>query len=183
MYMLKPPVAGFYTPPPSFIRPPPLGGFGPPPYLPTNLPSHSFFQGRCVSPLSLRILFSFFALSTPPFPRQFSSPKSPLSGTSDLLFLEKKGNVQGLGFGDGFGGGRPTGKKRKILFLMAHENRWAVKAGKAGKRESFLRVCWANRDPGSPILRPTPRSKKGDAFLLTVGASLLTVGASLLTVP
>ena len=34
--------------------------------------------------------FPFFALSTPRFPRQFSSPKSPLSGTSSLLILVEK---------------------------------------------------------------------------------------------
>ena len=49
--------------------------------------------------------FLFFALSSPPFLRAFSSPKSSLSGTSlrSTLSIERKGNLQSLGFGDGSG--------------------------------------------------------------------------------
>ena len=56
----------------------------------------------------------FFALSAPPFPTQFS-------GTSDLLFLVEKRQPAGLGFGDGSGGGRPTGKKGKSIFSGARK--------------------------------------------------------------
>ena len=67
--------------------------------------------------------FLFFALSAPPFPTQFSSPKSPLSGTSHLLFLVEKRQLTGAGFGDGSGRGRPTGKKGKSFFF------WRAKKG------------------------------------------------------
>ena len=61
--------------------------------------------------------FPFF-LPCPPHPSgQFSSPKCPLSGTSDLLFLVEKIQPAGAGFGDGSGRGRPTGKKGKSFFL------------------------------------------------------------------
>ena len=61
--------------------------------------------------------FPSFTLSAPPFPRQFSSPKSSLSGTSDLLFLVEKRQPPGAGFWGRFlGRGSPHRKKRKILF-------------------------------------------------------------------
>ena len=62
--------------------------------------------------------FPFFVLSAPPFPGHFSSPKSLLSGTSDLLFLvEKRGNLQGLDLGTVVDGVAPQ-EKRKILFFF-----------------------------------------------------------------
>ena len=70
---------------------------------------------------------SFLFLPCPPHPspRQFSSPESCLSGTSDLLFFcLRKGNLQGLGFGDASGWGRPTPQeKRKSFFFLAREKR------------------------------------------------------------
>ena len=74
--------------------------------------------------LFLCILFSFFlALSAPPFPTQFSSPKSPLSGTSDQLFLVEKRQPARAGFWGRFWTGSPHRKKRKILFF------WRAKKG------------------------------------------------------
>ena len=61
----------------------------------------------------------FFALSTPPFPRQFSSPKSCLSGTSDLLFLVEKMQPAGSGFWGRFWTGLSHRKKRKVFFFLA----------------------------------------------------------------
>ena len=68
--------------------------------------------------------FPFFALSAPPFPRQFSSPKSSLSGTSDLLFLVEKRQPAGAGFWGRFWTRSPHRKKRKILFF------WRAKKGR-----------------------------------------------------
>ena len=56
---------------------------------------------------------SFLCPVHPTLPSQFPSPKSPLSGTSDLLFLVEKRQLAGAGFGDGSGRGCPTGKKKK----------------------------------------------------------------------
>ena len=81
----------------------------------------SFLPSKTKSTFILCILFPFFALSTPPFPRQFSSPKSPLSGTSFLLFLVEKRQPAGLGFGDGSGRGCPTGKKGNPFFWRARK--------------------------------------------------------------
>ena len=67
------------------------------------------------SHLFLCILFSFFAFSAPPFPRQFSSPKSSLSGTSDLLFLVEERQPAGAGFWGRFWTRSPHRKKRKVL--------------------------------------------------------------------
>ena len=75
------------------------------------------------NPFFLRILFSFFALSTPPFPRQFRSPKSCLSGTSDLFFLVEHRQLPGAGFWGRFWTGRPTGKRGKIIFLARGKRR------------------------------------------------------------
>ena len=69
--------------------------------------------------------FPFFALSTPPFLRQFSSPRAPPSGTSDPVFLAEKRQFAGAGFGGRFWTGATNKKKRKILFSGAR------------KRESF----------------------------------------------
>ena len=63
--------------------------------------------------------FPFFALSTPAFPRQFSSAKSCISGTSDLLFLVEKRQPPGAGFWGRFWTGSPTGKKGKSFFSGA----------------------------------------------------------------
>ena len=65
--------------------------------------------------------FPFFALSAPPFPTQFSSPKSPLSGTSDLLFLVEKRQPAGAGFWGRFWTGSPRGKKGKSFFSGARK--------------------------------------------------------------
>ena len=70
-----------------------------------------------ITHLLLCILFSFFALSTPPFPRQLSSPKSPLSGTSNLLFLVEKRQPARAGFWGRFWTGSPHRKKGKSFFL------------------------------------------------------------------
>ena len=64
----------------------------------------------------LRILFPFFVLSTPPFPSQVSSPKSPLSGTPDLLFVVEKRQPAGAGFWGRFWMGSPH-RKNKIFFF------------------------------------------------------------------
>ena len=68
-------------------------------------------------PPFLRILspFSFSPLSTPPLPRQFSSPKSPLSATSNLLFLVEKRQAARAGLWGRFWTGSPHRKKRKIV--------------------------------------------------------------------
>ena len=59
---------------------------------------------------------SFFPFCLPPpFTRQFSSPKSPLSGTSDLLFLVEKRQPL-LGLGTVLDQVAPQ-EKRKILFF------------------------------------------------------------------
>ena len=61
----------------------------------------------------------FFALSTPPFPRQFSSPKSCLSGTSDLLFRVKKRQPPGAGFWGWSWTGLPhRGKQENPFFFL-----------------------------------------------------------------
>ena len=65
--------------------------------------------------------FPFFTLSAPSFPRQFSSPKSSLSGTSDLLFLVEKRQPPGAGFWGRFWTRSPHRKKRKILFFWRAE--------------------------------------------------------------
>ena len=49
----------------------------------------SDFCRSLLTPLFCASLSVFFSLSTPPLPRQFSSPK-PLSGTSDPFFLVEK---------------------------------------------------------------------------------------------
>ena len=82
--------------------------------IPFGAKSHLFF----VHPF-----FLFFALSAPPFPTQFSSPKSPLSGTSDLLFVVEKWQPAGAGFWGRFWTGSLHRKKRKILFF------WRAKKG------------------------------------------------------
>ena len=61
--------------------------------------------------------FPSFALSTPPFPRQFSSPKSPLSGTSFLLFLVQRRQPAGAGFWGRFWTGSPHRKKKENPFF------------------------------------------------------------------
>ena len=63
--------------------------------------------------------FPFFALSDPPFPRQFSSPKSPLAGTSDLFFLVEKRQPAGAGFWGRFWTRSPHRKKGKSFFWRA----------------------------------------------------------------
>ena len=79
------------------------------------------------SPPFLRILFFFFffALSNPPFPRRFSSPKSPLSGTLSLLFLVKKRQPAEAGFWGRFWTGSPHRKRKKKEnpFFLAREKR------------------------------------------------------------
>ena len=74
--------------------------------------------------LFLRILFSFFWPCPPhPSPGNFL-PQNPLFlGPQIYSFWYRKGNVQGLGFGDGSGLGCLTGKKRQILFF------WRAKKG------------------------------------------------------
>ena len=64
------------------------------------------------------ILFSFFALSTT-LPRQFSSPISCLSVTSDLLFLVEKRQPQGLGLGTVLDG---VNKRKSFLEIKAKRN-------------------------------------------------------------
>ena len=74
---------------------------------------------NCFPHLLLCILFSLFSLSTPPFPRQFSSPKSP-PGTSDLVilvFLVEKRQLAGPGFGGRFWTGSPHRKKGTSFFF------------------------------------------------------------------
>ena len=70
------------------------------------------------SHLFVRILFSFACPCPPhPSPGNYLSPRSPLSGTSDLLFLVKKRQpAWGLGFGDGSGGGSPHKEKKGKSF-------------------------------------------------------------------
>ena len=64
--------------------------------------------------------FLFFALSSPPFPREISCPKTPLSGTSNpLLSSRGKGNLHG--FWGRSGRGCPTGKKENPFFSGARE--------------------------------------------------------------
>ena len=67
--------------------------------------------------------FLFFTPSAPPFPTKFSSPKSPLSGTSVLLFLVKKWQPAGAGFWGRFWTGSPHRKKRNILFFWRAKKR------------------------------------------------------------
>ena len=79
--------------------------------------------GSQVPPFFVHPFFLFFALSAPPFPTQFSSSKSPLSGTSDLLFLVEERQPAGAGFWGRFWTRSPHRKKRKILFF------WRAKKG------------------------------------------------------
>ena len=53
------------------------------------------------------------SFSTQPLSRQCSSPKVPLSGTSELLW--RKGNLQGLGVGGGALRGSPHKETRNLL--------------------------------------------------------------------
>ena len=62
--------------------------------------------------------FPLFAVSTPPFPRQCSSPKSPSSGTSDLVFLVEKKSTCRAGFWGRFWTGSPHRKKENPLFYF-----------------------------------------------------------------
>ena len=73
-------------------------------------------------PFFVHPFFLFFAQSAPRFPTQCSSPKSPLSGTSDLLFLVEKRQLAGAGFWGRFWTGSPHRKKRKLLFSGARKN-------------------------------------------------------------
>ena len=93
----------------------------------------------------------FFALSTPPFPGQFSSPKSPLSGISDLLFLvEKRHDPAGVGFWGGFWtGSPPQEKKENPLFL------WGAKKGEQTARESEIFLF--GHDPVAGLHRRSER--------------------------
>ena len=72
---------------------------------PSLLTATTFF---CVS-------FFLFALSNPPFPRQFSSLKS---GTSNPLFLVEKKQFAGAGFWGRFWTGSPHREKRRIPFFL-----------------------------------------------------------------
>ena len=64
----------------------------------------------CISSPRPRLLW-------PQYPsHKTSSPKSPFSGTLDLLFLVEKGNLQGLGFGTVLDQVAPQ-EKRKTLSL------------------------------------------------------------------
>ena len=67
--------------------------------------------------LFLWILFSFFCLVHPPFPRQFFFPR--ILSFWDLrctLASGEKATSKGLGFGDSSGRGRPAGKKENPSF-------------------------------------------------------------------
>ena len=76
--------------------------------------------------------------AAPPFPGQFSSPKSPLSGTSDLLFLvETRQPCRGRVLGTVLDGFAPQEKKRKILVF------WRAKKGEF--RCQMMEACFVHR--------------------------------------
>ena len=105
--------------------------------------------------------FPFFTLSAPPFPRQFSSPKSSLSGTSDLLFLVEKRQPPGAGFRGRFWTRSPHRKKRKIVFSGARKKDGSGRGRPTGKKgKSFF--SGARKKDGSGRGRPT--GKKGKSF-------------------
>ena len=56
-------------------------------------------------------------LSTPPFPRQFSAPKSPPPGTSDLIFPVERMQSAGAGFWGRFWTGSLHRRKEEDLFF------------------------------------------------------------------
>ena len=67
--------------------------------------------------------FPFFALSAPPFPGHFSSPKSTsFWDLRSTLSRREKATCRGWVLGDGSGRGRPRGKKENPFFL-AREKR------------------------------------------------------------
>ena len=90
--------------------------------------------------------FPFFTLSAPPFPRQFSSPKSSLSGTSDLLFLVEKRQPPGAGFWGRFWTRSPHRKKRKILFFFSGARKKVRKAARLGSGQEVC-FCPSRPDP------------------------------------
>ena len=111
-----------------------------------------------IPPFFAHPFFLFLALSIPPLPSQFSSPKFPLSGTSDLLFLVEKRQPAEAGFWGRFWTGSPHRKKRKILFFSGARKKvsyiaiggsqcWATKPHNS-ERKSSKRLGW-NETPGS----------------------------------
>ena len=87
------------------------------PSQPEKIHAHSF-----VYPSFFCILFAFLCPCPPqPFPIQFSSPKSCLSGTSDLLSLVEKREPPGAGFWGPFWTGSPHRKKRKSFVSVARK--------------------------------------------------------------
>ena len=88
--------------------------------------------------------FPFFTLSTPRFPWQFSSPKSPLSGNSNLLFLVETRQPARDGFGGGFWTGSPTPeKKENPLFWLARKGEFR-KTQRGIKMDGFQMASFLN---------------------------------------
>ena len=93
-------------------------------------------------PFLVHPFFLFSALFAPPFPGQFSSPKSPLSGSSDLLFLVEKRQPAGAGvLGTVLDGVAPQEKKENPFF-------WRAKKGESKCQEKISRqhFCTPCRD-------------------------------------
>ena len=77
--------------------------------------------------LFLCILFSFFCPVRPSLPQAIFFPKIlPFWDLRPTLSRREKA-TQGLGFGDGSGRGRPTGKKGKSFFLAREKRRVIVR--------------------------------------------------------
>ena len=84
------------------------------PKTPNSL--NPLFLNRFAPPFFAHPFFLFLPCAPPPFPRQFSSPKSCLSGTSDLLFLVEKRQPPEPGFWGRLWMGPPHRKKGKSFF-------------------------------------------------------------------
>ena len=84
--------------------------------------------------------FSCFFCFSAPCPPHPSPGKLLLQNSfwhlKSTLSCREKENLQGLGFGDGFGRGRPTGKKGKSFFSWRAKKRWG---SVAVKKSCFVR--------------------------------------------
>ena len=100
--------------------------------------------------------FPLSALSTHPCPGNFLPQKSPLSGTSDLLFLVEKRQPAGGGFWRRFWTRSPHRKKMKNLVF------WRAKKGEfLGRVRVKLPKTRATKEPRKSASRPQQSHEKG----------------------
>ena len=153
------------------------------PYLRLLLDYSWAHAGRRNNTTIAHFFCALFFLSTPPLPRQSSSPEHPRPGSRNYSFQSRKGNLQRLGCGEWFGGGRLTEKKESPL-REARENRsdrhtiqpspmmdsiWnsSTRSPRLSMQPFMLPECWAYqetawRTDNRRILRLTVKCQKDD---------------------